>query len=210
MEMFFDGKSSLKYYGLILRSLSRTPPVRKRYLYSVEGADGQTDLLKGMGPPRYESRTVRATFQISASDPQQVLDQLINELEGQTVQIVLPGELAYYMTGDVHISSGTMSPGGEVVIVATCLPWRYRRQEVFVEIPAVDADMVHTWYNSGTRDAVPELTVNEPIYITQDGVATNYQPGTYLMPDFSIPGGGSVSVTIRGGSLTVRYKEAIL
>lgn len=210
MEIFFDGKSTLKHYGLILQSYSRTPPIRKRYLYSVAGADGQTDLLKGMGPPRYETRTIRATFKVSAPNPQQVFDRLINELEGQTASIVLPGELPYYMVGDIHISSGCVKPGGEVLIVATCLPWRYFRQEVVIDIAASDVDIVHTWHNSGTRDAVPELTVHEPIYITQDKVETNYQPGTYLMPDFSIPGGGSVSATIRGGSFTVRYKEAIL
>lgn len=210
MEIFFGTKSSLGHYGLSLQSYTLTPPVRKRYLYSVAGANGQTDLLKGMGPPRYEERTLRATFKISGADPQQTVDHLINDLEGETVPIILPNDPGHYLEGDVHITSASIRQGGEVVIVATCLPWRYKRQEVLISIAASDEDVTHTWYNIGKRDAVPELTFAEPIYITLDGVVSYYEPGTYLMTDLSIPGHGAVSVTIRGGPLTVRYKEAIL
>lgn len=210
MEMWFDNKSSLGYYGLDLQSCTITPPVRKRHLYSVSGSDGEIDLLKGMGPPRYEPRTVRATFKFCGADPRQDIDRLVNDLEGQTVPIVLPNDMAHYMIGDIHISSGSICAGGQVVIIATCMPWRFLQQETVIEIAASEENVVHTWYNAGKRDAVPKFTVNSAIDVTLGDIVTNYQPGTYLMTDLTIPSHDSVSVAIRGGSLTVCYKEAVL
>lgn len=210
MEMWFDNKSSLAYYCLDLQSCTITPPVRKRNLYSVPGSDGEIDLLKGMGPPRYEPRTVRATFKLCGANPSQDVDRLVNDLEGRTVSIVLPNDTAHYMMGDIHISSGSICAGGQVVVIATCMPWRFLQQETVIEIAASGEDVLHTWYNNGTRDAVPKITVNSAIDVTLNGIVTNYQPGTYLMTDLTISGHDSVSVTIRGGSLTVRYKEAVL
>lgn len=210
MEVFFGGKSSLRRYGLSLQSMYRTPAVRKRYLYSVPGGDGQVDLMKGMGPPRYEQRTIRFTFKLCGADPKGDMDRVVNELEGQTVEIVLPGDLEYYMVGDIHISSAAVKAGGEVVIVATCQPWRYLRNEVLLPLPAAEDYADYILQNKGTRDAVPKLVAYEQIKILKDGVETICQPGNYYLTDYVIPGQGSVTLTVCGGAANISYKEAIL
>ena len=210
MEIIFDGRSSLKHYGLILKSYTLTSPVRKRYLYSVPGGDGDVDLMKGLGPARYENRTLRAEFTISASNPKQTVDKLLNELEGATVPIILPDDPSVYLEGDIHISAASVRQGGALVILATCLPWRYRCQDTVIDVHACEADTVHTWYNEGKRDAVPELTVLDTAYITVGGSTLQFDPGTHITTALAIPGRSAISVTIRGGALTARYKEAIL
>ncbi len=210
MEMWLDNKSTLSYYSLDLQSCMITTPRLKTYPYDIPGADGQLDLLKNMGPPRYEMRTVTAQFKICGGNVRQVIDRLINELEGRTVEIVLPNDSAHYMTGDVHISCAGYRPEDGVSITANCLPWRLSRQEVVISIPASEIDVSHTWFNKGRRDVVPELDVQEEAKMTMDGIIYTLAPGTHLLSILSIPGGSSTTVTMRGGALTVRYREAIL
>ena len=210
MDMYINNHSLLQHYGLQLESCYLSPAVRKRQLHSVPGADGQEDLLKGMGPPTYEVRSMRATFQLTAADPRRALDRLTADIEGQTLPFDPPGDPEHYMVGDFHITSAAVVPGGQVVITATCEPWRYLNPDTVLPIPASAANQEYTWGNWGRRNAVPTLQVEGEICITQDGVETVYPPGTYVMPDLLIPACGYITVTIRGGPATVTYKEAIL
>lgn len=210
MDMYINKRSLLQHYGLSLESCYLTPAVRKRQFYAVPGADGQEDLLKGMGPPSYEVRTLRATFKLTHADPKRALDRLINDIEGETLPFNPPGDLEHYMIGDFHITSAAAVPGGQVVITATCEPWRYADPDKELPIPASAENRVHEWSNWGRRSAVPTLKVNGEICITDKGVETVYPPGTYVMPDLLIPAYDYITVTIRGGPATVTYKEAIL
>lgn len=210
MEMFINDHSMLQHYGLDLQSCYLSPATRKRQLQSVIGADGQVDLLKGMGAPCYETRTLRATFKLTAADPRSTLDRVIADLEGETLPFNPPGDPEHYMVGDFHVSSAAAVPGGQVVITATCQPWRYLQNETTIHIPASQENVVHTWVNQGRRGAVPTLHVSGEICITENAVETVYPPGTYQMPDLLIPARGYISVAIRGGPVIVSYKEAIL
>ena len=210
MEMFINNHSMLQHYGLDLQSCYLSPATRKQQLQSILGADGQVDLLKGMGPPCYETRTLRATFKLTAANPRRSLDMVMADLEGETLAFNPPGDPEHYMIGDFHVSSAAVKPGGQVVITATCQPWRYLRNDTTISIPASTGDVVHTWFNQGRRGAVPTLHVAGEICITEGAVETVYPPGTYQMMDLLIPACGNISVTIRGGPATVSYKEAIL
>lgn len=123
-DMSFGGQSARIYYGLDLLRCTLSAPIRKRDWVDIPCVDGRVDLLRNLGEPRYESRTLRAEFK-ALRDVQETVDLLISDLEGTSQNIVLPLDPDHYMVGDVHISSAGYFSGADVVITATCDPWRY-------------------------------------------------------------------------------------
>lgn len=210
MDMTINQYSMLRHYGMDLQSCHLSPAVRKRHLQDIPGADGQEDLMKGMGPPSYETREFRATFKMTGSDPRSAVDLLVADIEGETLPFSLPGDPEHYMIGDFHIVSAALSRGSQVVISATCQPWRYFRQDTRHVIPQSEDWMQQTWRNLGRRVTVPRLQVTGEITISTNDRNISYPPGEYDLPELLIPGGDSITVTLRGGPGYVTYKEAIL
>lgn len=209
-EMSFNGKSTLSYYELDLVRCTFSTAKRKRNLVSILGADGELDYMKGLGEPTYESRTMQAEFKI-LGNPEDVVARLNDEVEGMTVPIVLPDDPRSYVLGDAHIYQCVMKIGGTVVITASCQPWRLRACPVVHKIPASGTPQTFEWYNSGKRTAVPEITVSDAdVTIDSGDISKILTAGTYLLPELSIPGGGSILVTISGGTMTAEYQEANL
>lgn len=210
MDMLFNGKSALAYFGLDLQDCYITPPARKQYIIDIPGADGAIDLMQGMGPARYSPRTITATFSISAADARTAVDRILADLEGRTVPVVLPDDPTHYMTGTVHMSGAGYRTGDSVQLVITCAPWRYAMAEVVHSIPASESDVTYTWENSGTREAVPEVTAEADVRIVFGAASMAISAGTYLLTALTIAGKGSITVSVSGGAMTVRYREAIL
>lgn len=210
MDMTINGRSCLGWYGLSLESCYLSAPRRKRLLLDIPGADGQLDLLEGWGDPAWETRTITARF-AAGNDAGLTLCRLMNELEGKTVPIVLPGFPAHYMTGTVHISAGSVFRGSEVLITAECDPWLYARTEQNISVPASDEAVTRIIRNRGGKRVIPELTVTgSDAVITLAGEELTLAPGTHIDARFAIAGGGSLTLTIRGGAVTIRYREAVL
>lgn len=209
-EMSFNGKSVLSYYGLDLVCCYFSTASRKRHLVSIMGSDGEMDCMQGLGEPTYESRTMAAEFVI-VGPPDDVIARLNDEVEGMTIQIILPDDPCSYVIGNAHIVKADVKAGGSVSVTATCKPWRLRTVPVIHSVPASAASVQYTWYNSGKRIAVPEITVEgSSVTIASDGAKIVLPAGTYLVPEMSIPGKGSRTVTIAGGAMTVKYQEASL
>lgn len=210
MEMWFGGVSSLRHYGLEMEYCYITSAKRKRHLIDVPAADGDIDAMEGIGEPAYENRTVTALFKILA-DAEETRTRIINDLEGKTVEIVLPNDLLHYMVGRVNIAGAGLKIGDELLITIDCVPWRYARYEVMVSVAASEIEKQYTWWNQGRRLAVPEITVADAdVTLTADGETKLLTMGTHLPSDLAIPGFGKRLVTASGGAFTVRYREAIL
>lgn len=209
-EMSLNWKSTLSYYGLELVKCVISPATRKRNLVSVLGADGDMDYMQGLGEPTYESRTMQAEFKI-LGDPAEVIARLNEEVEGATIPIVLPDDPISYVIGNTHVSQAIMKTGGIVVLTALCKPWRLRIRPVVHRVPAADNPAQYTWYNSGKRTAVPEITVPDAdVTIGHGDEKWILSAGTHLMPELAIPGKGTLTVTISGGEMTAEYQEASL
>lgn len=210
MEIWFDNISSLRDYNLEMEYCYITTPKRKRNLIDVPAADGDIDVMEGIGEPTYENRTVTALFKM-LGNIKATRYRIINNLEGKTVQIVLPGDPNHYMVGRVHVAGLGFSPGDELLIIIDCNPWRYARSMVSTSIAASASEGQHTWRNSGRRLAVPEITVESgDVTFVADGKTTVLGQGTHLVTALAIPGFSSRRVTARGGAFSVQYREAIL
>lgn len=210
MEMWFAGRSSLRHYGLEMKYCHITTPKQKRHLIDVPAADGNVDAMEGIGEPAYENRTVTACFKMHMP-AEDTRARIINDLEGRTVEIVLPNDLRHYMTGRVHIAGAGYRTGGELLVTADCLPWRYARDEVVIPAAASETEAQHVWWNQGRRLAVPEITVEDAdVTFAVNGVTKLLAQGTHLLSELAIPGFSSITITAHGGAFTARYREAIL
>lgn len=210
MDMAFNGRSCLEYYGLMLEDCCLSAAKRKQQLLDIPGADGAFDLLKNWGEPTYETRTLTARF-TATQGARQTLRRLVYDLEGKTVPIILPGFPARYMTGTVHISAGSVARSSELLIAAECDPWLYARQERKITVPASETAVNLTLRNSGGRRVVPELTVTgADAVITLAGETLTFAPGTHEDARFAIPGGGTLALTVQGGAVAIQYREAVL
>lgn len=210
MDMMLNGKSASEYYGLNLQFWAITTPVRKRYIVDIPCADGNVDLMEGLSTPSYEMRTLTATFRARSTEIWGISDMLMRELEGRTVNIVLPDDPDHYMIGRMHISSVGGKPITEVSICAECYPWRYAAQVTVMTCAASESEVEHTLSNPGTRDAVPDVIASGNAQIVIDKTSIALNAGTYQMTALTIPGGGSISFSVSGGPIEIRYREAIL
>ena len=210
MDMYFDGLSALHFWGLSLRRCMITPARRKRSLVNILCSDASLDLLRGQ-EPCYESRTVTAEFDPVGQNAATVIARLEDELEGRQVTITLPNDEPFYMIGDIHISSAGLASGNPVTICAECNPWRYRRDMTVHTVPAAAVPIEVELRNAGRRSVVPEMIVASDVTVSGNGLPEKrYVAGTYLLPDFQIPGHRSVTITVTGGPVEIRYQEAML
>lgn len=209
-ELYFNERSSLSYYALDLLLCTFSNPVRKRSLIEIMGADGTLDQAEGMGPARYEMRSMEATFK-AIGDTNQTVLRLINELEGKTVPIILPDDINRYVIGRVHIKAAGYFPGAKIVVSAECYPWRLSRSATVIAVPASEETIAYIIDNPGIRDIVPDVTVDDaPVNVTVDGLVHTLTAGTAPAFFLETPGGSSKAFTASGGSMTIRYREAIL
>lgn len=210
MEMYFNGRSALLYYGLLLEQCFLTSAKKKQQLIDIPGADGEHDLLENWGEPTYEGRTLTAYFSICDAVVWN-RQRLVNDLEGRTVPIILPGHPDRYMTGTVHVAAAGAHPGEKICITAQCDPWLYSRRESRYIVPASGTAVPLTLRNNGRKLVVPELEVaDSAATITVAGEAITFAPGTHQDGRLAISGGGALSIAVQGGAVTVRYREAVL
>ena len=210
MEMWFAGRSSLTHYSLEMQYCYITTAKQKRHLIDVPAADGDIDAMEGIGEPTYETRTVTALFKM-LTNADDTRTRIINDLEGKTIEIVLPNDLNHYMIGRVHIAGIGFKISDELRITVDCLPWRYARNEVIIPVASSQSKKKHEWWNRGRRLAVPEITVeNSDVTFVVNGETIVLGQGAHLSSALAIPGYSKISATASGGAFTVRYREAIL
>lgn len=210
MEMWFAGFSSLMHYCLEMQYCYITTAKQKRHLIDVPAADGDIDAMEGIGEPTYETRTVTALFKMLAN-AEDTRTRIINDLEGKTVEIVLPNDLNHYMIGRVHIAGVGLKISDKLLVTIECLPWRYARNEVVISVASSQNKIQHEWWNRGHRLVVPEITIEGPDAVfTVNGETIVLGQGTHLSSALAIPGYGKISLAASGGAFIVQYREAIL
>lgn len=210
-DMSFNGRSALSYWRMELISCYITTAKKKAYMIDLPAGDGQIDALSGLPDPVFEMRTLTATFKSVERTPQDTIDRLLFELEGRQVPIIAPDNPDYYFVGTPHVQAASNAPGANITITAIVFPWRYYKQETVHNIPASASAVSCLWFNAGARSVVPELIVADAnVAISIGSQIYDLPAGSYDMSEFKIPGKSSIAVTVSGGRLTAKYREAIL
>ena len=103
----FGDYHTLTDWGLyLLRGWTISPAPENRYTVSVPGADGQHDLTKSLtGRVTYGNRTAKMTFKSDAPRDswEAIYHNIINAVNGETLDIVFDTDPEYYYTGFVKV-----------------------------------------------------------------------------------------------------------
>ena len=212
-------------HGWTLGQWVLTAPEQKTNYVEKLGGDGSWDLSTAQtdGIPRYKNRTLTVPLECSKGtreDREELINEMVNSLDGLEWKIVLPDRPDYYLFGRLHVAVNYSDLAHAMVTVTGNVePWLYRERETVVELTApitisTDAATFYLW-NRGRKVVTPLLTVNGTARLTFNGVSTSLTTGSYKWPALQLaPGENELIYTGSTGgadeTLTLAYREAVL
>ena len=218
-RVLFGAYDTWADWGMTLAGCTLSEAAYKAKFIEVPGRDGDLDATTGLtdGEPRYHDRTLIVSLECSAGTRvgrQVVLDAIVNALDGRRMDIVLPDYPSHYVTGRVGVKVEYNDLAHcAVTVTAICNPWRWAATPVTVGLTASAEDQTATLVNAGRRTAAPEIVVageEAAVHLTYGDSTWTLSAGTYLLPGLSLTT-GSHDITYSGaGTLTIKYREAML
>lgn len=202
--------------GWTLTSWSLSAAKQKTNYVDKAGGDGSWDLSTALtdGLPRYSDRTFGAVLERSDGDRlsrKAAIRQLVNQLDGMRVNIVLPDDPGYYLTGRVHVAPEFNDMAhARVEITATCEPWLYSAAEAVVLLTLSTTKKTATLANNGRRALVPTITVSGNITLEFGDKSVGLDDGTFQVPDLLLRPGATAVTYSGSGSARLTYREAVL
>lgn len=195
------------------------PEVKTNYVEKT-GGDGSWDLTTAMtdGVPRYKNRKLTLTFECSQgirAEREELINTLVNQLDGLEQDIVLPDRPNHYLRGRVHIAVNQNTLAYAAITVTSDVePWFYAAREsiVVLDAPITISTETATFLlrNNGRRVASPILTVDGTAHLTFNGSHINLTDGSYEWSALQLPPGSSELIYTGDGTLTLTYREAVL
>ena len=214
-------------YGWTLGPWKLTDPEQKTNYVDKTGGDGTWDLSTVMtsGIPRYNDRTLTIPLELSEGtreDREEIINEMVNQLDGLKWNIVLPDRPDYYLTGRVHVAV-EYSDLAHAKVVVTCVvePWFYKARETIVVLDepiTISTDTAtFTLWNNGRKVVTPVLDVKGTASLTFNGNRITLPDGTgYVWTALQlVPGKNTLvytgsSTSNPGETLTLTYREAVL
>ena len=209
--------------GWTLTGWALSDPEQKTQFVEKAGGDGSWDLSTALtdGIPLYKDRTLTATLEISEGtrdDRVRQLSKLVNLLDGFVWEIVLPDHPDFFLKGRVRVAVNQNSLSyAMITLTATCEPWLYREQETEITVELKGHEVVQTvLWNDGRRVVSPYITATGRGALASYDLATmqridlNFTEGTFRWPQLVIPPGGQVVLAAGEGTLTFKFREAVL
>lgn len=212
-------------YGWTLGPWKLSDPEQKTNYVEKTGGDGTWDLSTVMtsGIPRYNDRTLTIPLELSEGtreDREEIINEMVNQLDGLKWNIVLPDRPDYYLVGRVHVAVEYSDLAhAKVVITGIVEPWLYKARETIVELKASATSSTETatfyLWNHGRKVVTPRLDVVGTARLTFAGAATSLDTGTWTWPALQLQPGENVLIYTGsyGGvneTLTLTYREAVL
>ena len=232
--VLFGEKHSYFDYGLFFCSKQITPPEPQTSLISVPGRNGVIDMSTSLtGSVKYKTRQITMLFRcfdLDYDDYPAKRSELLQDLQGQRLQIVFDDDMLYYYSGILNVSE--LKQVGhrvaELTITATAVqPYKYNRtlsDEDWLWDPFDFEDGVIPGTTVGTAPCEIELDADsycESFTVTASGTVSNLvmTVGTKAFPlvsgknklydvplvkgtnTLTFTGSGNVSVSYRGGEL---------
>lgn len=192
---------------------------QKTNLVDKPGGDGSWDLSTSLtdGILRYGDRALGAVFECSEGDRmyrEAKLGQMINQLDGMTLNIELPDDPDHYLVGRLKVVKNYNDLAHcAVTVTATCEPWKYSQKETVVKLTASSTAKTADVVNNGRRAVVPTITVagnGASVRMTYDSKSLTSAAGTFKWPDMLLTPGKHALQYSGTGSLTITYREAVL
>ncbi len=195
---------------------------QKTHLVDKTGGDGSFDMTTALtdGIVRYKDRTFTATLECSEGDRlarRDLIRQMVLQLDGQQLQIVLPDDPDKYLEGRAQVEVNYNDPAhASVTVTAVCRPWLWYQTPYTYKYTATATGKDVRLPNIGGRTVVAELTT-EPdangqtsVTVTYGAYSQSFSAGTYIWPELAVPPGGA-TVRISGkGSISFAYRPGWL
>ena len=194
-----------------------SPAEQKTNFVERTGGDGSWDLSTALtdGQPRYYDRTLTVTLEHSGGDRlnrEAIIRQMVNQLDGQRLNIELPDDPFHYITGRLHVAREYNDPAhAAVTVTAVCSPWKYSNLETTVTLTAATAKKTAQLVNNGRLAVVPTLTVTGSSVLVEFGnLSKALGAGTHQLPDLLLTSGTHTLTYSGTGTLAIKYREAVL
>lgn len=191
---------------------------KTNYMEKASG-DGSWDLSTALsdGIPRYRDRTLTATFECSDGDRrsrEEKIRHMVNLLDGLRVNIALPDDDFYHLTGRLHVAREYNDPAhAAVTVTAVCDPWKYANEETKVSLTASAEKKVVRLANNGRKAVVPTITVEgagAAVLLEYGTKSRAFSAGTYQWVDLLLTKGSHLLTYSGTGQLKITYREAVL
>jgi len=187
----------------------------------VPGRNGLLDFSTVLtdGEPCYGNRSLVVVLESSEGnrlEREARIDEMMNELDGFKLNIILPDDPTRYLTGRVRVKKLYNDPAHcSVEVTATCEPWRYNLAETVVGLQASSAVQTVSIINNGRLAVVPTITVaggSVLLNFEVDGgtVSEALSVGTYVLPDLYLRRGVKPLRYSGDGTALLTYREAVL
>ena len=207
-------------YGWTLTKWELSAPEQKTTYVEKTGGDGSWDLstvLTG-GLPRYKDRKLTATFECSEGtreDREELINSMVNQLDGLEWKIVPPDRPEHYLVGRVHVAVNQNSLSWAMVTVtATVSPWLYSEKTTINELSTnSSATQSVELVNKGRLAVVPVLTATAGSKIVLqfgDISSTLTGGGTYEWAGMLLTPGKHILRYSGSGTFRISYREAVL
>lgn len=203
--------------GWTLTGWQLSPAEQKTNFVERTGGDGSWDLSTALtdGQPRYYDRTLTVTLEHSGGDRlnrEAIIRQMVNQLDGQRLNIELPDDPFHYITGRLHVAREYNDPAhAAVTVTAVCSPWKYSTPETTVTLTAATSKKTAQLVNNGRLAVVPTLTVTGSSVLVEFGnLSKALGTGTHQLPDLLLTSGTHTLTYSGTGTLAIKYREAVL
>lgn len=204
-------------FGWTLTAWQLSAAKRKENLVDKPGGHGHWDLSTVLtdGEPVYEARTLTATLECSEGDRfsrETEISVMINELDGRTMNIVIPDRTGSYLTGVVHVERLYNDLAhASVALTVICDPWLYSMTDRSVSLTASSTEKTTALYNSGRLSVVPLLEISGgTVSLTFGEESWALAAGSYKLPGFRLTSGENQLTYSGSGKIKITYREAVL
>lgn len=203
--------------GWTLCAYALDPPAWRENLVEVPGMDGAIDLSAcPAGDVAYSPRALSITLERSdgtRDSREAAISALVNALDGEVVDIVLPDGAGYYVSGRVRVAPQYSDLAhAQVIVSAACDPWRRKTAPTVVSGTVPDSGTLSLSLPNERRPVVPSVQVSAAATITFGGKDIAVGAGTHRSLDIRLAAGNN-AITIAaaaGTTVTVTYQEAAL
>lgn len=214
---FGDFDTASQFVPWTLAELKLSAPEVKTNYTDIPGANGSLDLTCAVsGEPVYYDRELSAAFETSEgsrAEREKAITDMMNQLHGKRLHIVLPDDPDFYLDGRVSVSREYNDMAhARVAVSATCTPYRLKRAETVVTatLTTKDAELVLT---NARMPVVPTVSVSAETLLTIGSGSYTFSAGQHQLLALLLAQGEQrikARVTAGTGTITITYREGML